>query len=106
MALPAAHLRDGDAGPPSDPGPHQSRSQPAQDRAGAAGPCFDPDHRDLSALRLTARARSERKPRLSLWRADPRRWLRSEEHTSELQSLMRISYTDFCLKKKLLIWNK
>src|SRR3546814_6211348 len=25
---------------------------------------------------------------------------RSEEHTSELQSLMRISYTDFCLKKK------
>src|SRR3546814_9592597 len=25
---------------------------------------------------------------------------RSEEHTSELQSLMRISYYDFCLKKK------
>src|SRR3546814_1872602 len=30
----------------------------------------------------------------SLWRA------RSEEHTSELQSLMRISYAVFCLKKK------
>src|SRR3546814_4981639 len=29
---------------------------------------------------------------------DPR--LRSEEHTSELQSLMRISYAVFCLKKK------
>src|SRR3546814_3188244 len=28
---------------------------------------------------------------------DPRR---SEEHTSELQSLMRISYAVFCLKKK------
>src|SRR3546814_8635485 len=26
--------------------------------------------------------------------------IRSEEHTSELQSLMRISYADFCLKKK------
>src|SRR3546814_3356324 len=26
--------------------------------------------------------------------------LRSEEHTSELQSLMRISYADFCLKQK------
>src|SRR3546814_3665697 len=26
--------------------------------------------------------------------------LRSEEHTSELQSLMRISYAVFCLKKK------
>src|SRR3546814_1688032 len=25
---------------------------------------------------------------------------RSEEHTSELQSLMRISYADYCLKKK------
>src|SRR3546814_5206846 len=27
-------------------------------------------------------------------------WLRSEEHTSELQSLMRSSYAVFCLKKK------
>src|SRR3546814_16202539 len=43
---------------------------------------------------------------------EPHRWLvdanwkqgaenfRSEEHTSELQSLMRISYAVFCLKKK------
>src|SRR3546814_1143028 len=35
-----------------------------------------------------------------------RRWVRirqgrSEEHTSELQSLMRISYAVFCLKKKI-----
>src|SRR3546814_10207314 len=29
-----------------------------------------------------------------------RRLARSEEHTSELQSLMRISYAVFCLKKK------
>src|SRR3546814_10865806 len=29
-----------------------------------------------------------------------RRTARSEEHTSELQSLMRISYAVFCLKKK------
>src|SRR3546814_3356157 len=28
------------------------------------------------------------------------RGVRSEEHTSELQSLMRISYAVFCLKKK------
>src|SRR3546814_2719619 len=36
----------------------------------------------------------------SIWSA--RHWLpeRSEEHTSELQSLMRISYAVFCLKKK------
>src|SRR3546814_2995472 len=31
------------------------------------------------------------------WRVTPR----SEEHTSELQSLMRISYAVFCLKKKI-----
>src|SRR3546814_5205176 len=29
--------------------------------------------------------------------------VRSEEHTSELQSLMRISYAVFCLKKKKII---
>src|SRR3546814_1559616 len=28
--------------------------------------------------------------------------VRSEEHTSELQSLMRISYAFFCLKKKII----
>src|SRR3546814_5720377 len=32
--------------------------------------------------------------------------LRSEEHTSELQSLMRISYAVFCLKKKKKIIQK
>src|SRR3546814_6629067 len=30
----------------------------------------------------------------------PDGWIRSEEHTSELQSLMRISYAVFCLKKQ------
>src|SRR3546814_4788027 len=30
----------------------------------------------------------------------PTHGMRSEEHTSELQSLMRISYAVFCLKKK------
>src|SRR3546814_997528 len=30
---------------------------------------------------------------------------RSEEHTSELQSLMRISYAVFCLKKKTILTN-
>src|SRR3546814_15583647 len=42
----------------------------------------------VSALRASAQANS----------ASVRR--RSEEHTSELQSLMRISYAVFCLKKK------
>src|SRR3546814_5047080 len=34
------------------------------------------------------------------WRQIERLIIRSEEHTSELQSLMRISYAVFCLKKK------
>src|SRR3546814_2358833 len=43
-------------------------------------------------------------------RRGPDQELRSEEHTSELQSLMRISYAVFCLKKKIIhnssIYNK
>src|SRR3546814_1347732 len=38
-----------------------------------------------------------RDPRWGLRRVED---VRSEEHTSELQSLMRISYAVFCLKKK------
>src|SRR3546814_7314373 len=34
------------------------------------------------------------------WDVTDARKIRSEEHTSELQSLMRISYAVFCLKKK------
>src|SRR3546814_2435286 len=37
----------------------------------------------------------------SSWRNELMRFTRSEEHTSELQSLMRISYAVFCLKKKI-----
>src|SRR3546814_7819169 len=37
---------------------------------------------------------------LTLVKGDPSDRRRSEEHTSELQSLMRISYAVFCLKKK------
>src|SRR3546814_5221187 len=39
-------------------------------------------------------------PRLEVAAVEGVRFLRSEEHTSELQSLMRISYAVFCLKKK------
>src|SRR3546814_4398986 len=39
--------------------------------------------------------------RWSLERNERGQPIRSEEHTSELQSLMRISYAVFCLKKKI-----
>src|SRR3546814_2566935 len=51
----------------------------------------------FSAVLLRSHIRSD------LWRQDDVSGLlpgRSEEHTSELQSLMRISYAVFCLKKK------
>src|SRR3546814_4072389 len=63
----------------------------------------------IAGPRLVAvQAVRRRRCRLYLrgWRYDPDklRWSRdlhrSEEHTSELQSLMRISYAVFCLKKK------
>src|SRR3546814_5269190 len=53
--------------------------------------------------RLEALTREERIERSAEWLECHRAFhleLRSEEHTSELQSLMRISYAVFCLKKK------
>src|SRR3546814_10832825 len=60
--------------------------------------------RPLGHKRLTARQKSGGDDRQRLQeRTAPLRFdhrLRSEEHTSELQSLMRISYAVFCLNKK------
>src|SRR3546814_3537875 len=50
---------------------------------------------DASARLSTSRQQSRRGTNQGVHRGD-----RSEEHTSELQSLMRISYAVFCLKKK------
>src|SRR3546814_2081529 len=62
------------------PGPHDAERPPDPESRRGDGP--DAAHaRDLG--------RHARAPRI-----------RSEEHTSELQSLMRISYAVFCLKKK------
>src|SRR3546814_1810309 len=63
------------------------------------------DHRDQVDLRVVlgaavADAHARVSPATPLRRGGcGDRW-RSEEHTSELQSLMRISYAVFCLKKK------
>src|SRR3546814_4868993 len=53
---------------------------------------------DALPLRLTAHTLCFRAEAGSYGR-DTRGMIRSEEHTSELQSLMRISYAVFCLKK-------
>src|SRR3546814_7198275 len=54
----------------------------------------------LRALHQVARQpQSQRRTSPHYW-PTPHQDLRSEEHTSELQSLMRISYAVFCLKQK------
>src|SRR3546814_7626003 len=61
---------------------------PRARRAGLSGQARRPDHRASRRAQEPAdHARAQRG--------------RSEEHTSELQSLMRISYAVFCLKKKI-----
>src|SRR3546814_4948879 len=52
-------------------------------------------NRDLHTLRPTAITTA-----LTRWPDAGSSTARSEEHTSELQSLMRISYAVFCLKQK------
>src|SRR3546814_9698415 len=52
-----------------------------------------------SELGSAACRRTGRWPEISRV-SDPGTSIRSEEHTSELQSLMRISYAVFCLKKQ------
>src|SRR3546814_1143462 len=78
----------------------------------ASIPCLHPLRRELDCGSefvqqpscrpgLVERTKPHRGPVLSDFRAPPFfSYRRSEEHTSELQSLMRISYAVFCLKKK------
>src|SRR3546814_4927529 len=80
----------------SDPGGGAAQLDPSGERA--AGPALPHLHHPTARWR-----RDERQGRsvLSVRRTGPPlRRSRSEEHTSELQSLMRISYAVFCLKKK------
>src|SRR3546814_6965906 len=65
--------------PPGALAPRPAQTEPASDRHRTASP--GTVHRRIACFLRHGRARSE-------------------EHTSELQSLMRISYAVFCLKKK------
>src|SRR3546814_9400591 len=57
---------------------------------------------DSMGVRVVVAVRRDRHDPSAAPRRQARQYrpLRSEEHTSELQSLMRISYAVFCLKKK------
>src|SRR3546814_4036869 len=72
--------------------------------ADVAGRETEPDARVLlhaGLVMLDRRNQARNRLGLVIAREDPQgHRTRSEEHTSELQSLMRISYAVFCLKKK------
>src|SRR3546814_8993092 len=78
------------------------RCKPAEDGSITVCGTDTERHRLTPELRAIAGVGREAPPKLP--RAEARAMsldkLRSEEHTSELQSLMRISYAVFCLKKK------
>src|SRR3546814_6352392 len=81
-------LRTESRQPPPDRRARQCPGPALQRVAGAHRRLAEPDLDDEHRLRRARRRRAARTR------------LRSEEHTSELQSLMRISYAVFCLKKK------
>src|SRR3546814_4767363 len=72
---------------------------------------MDPEQREQARAlfhKMRGMSKEDRSELRKQWHAmtpeQRRQWVeqnaRSEEHTSELQSLMRISYAVFCLKKK------
>src|SRR3546814_4084683 len=77
--------------------PFQRHREALQDLVGGFAQQVDADHAPL-------RARADQLEQAALGHVRERvqhvTEIRSEEHTSELQSLMRISYAVFCLKKK------
>src|SRR3546814_9132982 len=76
---------------------HRHRlDRPVAQRRGEHRRLLRPLDMKIDPTRRGDQGQSQGDPRL----AGARRPHRSEEHTSELQSLMRISYAVFCLKKK------
>src|SRR3546814_8662764 len=73
---------------------YQHQGAKKAEGAGNAVPCFRHPHAEpFAAYRHEANLPGQEAQRQAGYG-------RSEEHTSELQSLMRISYAVFCLKKK------
>src|SRR3546814_3481951 len=89
---PAALPEQGPAGPALSAPVGQAAAQ-GRDGGGAADPAL------LPGLVLPDPGAAARAQRAAAGRCAAAQ--RSEEHTSELQSLMRISYAVFCLKKKI-----
>src|SRR3546814_4398937 len=85
--------------PPLSPTPHPlpSAGSPLPPQSRQTGSSTSSHSQDQHPSRPPSHAASHCNPAL----ASLPPTARSEEHTSELQSLMRISYAVFCLKKKM-----
>src|SRR3546814_2864267 len=88
-------------------GPAPAIGRPPRDRAGEQGVEEQPQRHttntgDIQPAVLLVAAPRRCKPAANLARGlvQPRARFRSEEHTSELHSLMRTSYAVFCLTQK------
>src|SRR3546814_1751641 len=91
-------------------GDARHRRTPRSESLPAAGDDCNCQQTDRVERRLSSQCLSLRDSQISVARSEivipakratrARAGTRSEEHTSELQSLMRISYAVFCLKKK------
>src|SRR3546814_3251175 len=82
------------ADPIGEPKPYKERAVNGENRPACAyrrRTCLQAAERDAAAMHRSVP--SDPAPQESPM------WKRSEEHTSELQSLMRISYAVFCMKK-------
>src|SRR3546814_5755658 len=79
--------------------PYTTLFRSAEQRAAGEQAEHDPDR--MQADPVAHQLRRDEIAFEELADREQRRHRRSEEHTSELQSLMRISYAVFCLKKKI-----
>src|SRR3546814_9676265 len=77
--------------------PHPERGEAYLDAAQQLRPLLADIDGFISIERFGSLAAPGKMLSLSFWRDEPA--VRSEAHTSELQSLMRISYAVFCLNK-------
>src|SRR3546814_10812143 len=78
-----------------------ARNEPSHiDQDRSAMPCLDRELEAEHRIGLHGLRRDRRESDRPALAGMPAHAPRSEEHTSELQSLMRISYAVFCLKKK------
>src|SRR3546814_2703053 len=94
----AAHAHQAFAGQTCFSG--RKRRLPLASGSWSRGGCGSPQQRAWICEAVSLRPSYDAQGRSRLDDQDPRVPERSEEHTSELKSLMRISSAVFCLKKK------